>query len=63
MIIFTIFEILFEIWNLFHWSHDPDEMSKFQSLSFKNQIQEMKFRFAPLMIKVFLLLYMMEDIS
>ena len=63
MIIFTVFEILFEIWNLFRWSRDPDEMSKFQSLSFKEQIQELKFKFAPLMLKVFLLLYMLESIS
>ena len=63
MIIFTIFEVLFEIWNLFRWSHDPDGMSKFQNLSFKDQIQELKFRFTSLMIKVFLLLYMMEDMT
>ena len=60
MIIFTIFEVLFEIWNLFHWSHDLDEMSKFQSLSFKDQNQELKFKIAPFMLKVSLLLYMME---
>ena len=63
MIIFTIFEVLFESWNLFRWTHDPDEISKFQSLSFKDQIQELKFKIAPLMLKVFILLYMMEDMT
>ena len=63
MIIFTIFEVLYEIWNLFHWIRDSDEMTKFQNLPFKDQIQEMKFRLAPFMLKAAVLLYMMEDMT
>lgn len=63
MSIFTIFEVLYEIWNLFHWIRDSDEMTKFQNLPFKDQIQEMKFRLAPFMLKAAVLLYMMEDMT
>ena len=63
MSIFTIFEVLYEIWNLFHWIRGSDEMTKFQNLPFKDQIQEMKFRFTPFMLKAALLLYMLEDMT
>lgn len=61
--IFLIFEIVYEIWNLFHFISDADEMNRFWSLPFDRQIRELKFRMFPLMLKVAAFMYALEKNS